>query len=674
MRHGFVYFGGYTLALLCGASVFAPNHAFAADDSISEQAYLQDLPVVLTASRLSQPLSEAPNAVTVIDQAMIKASGFRNIADLLRLVPGMYVGNLNGYTPIVSYHGTTDNYARRMQVLVDGRSVYFPPYGGVNWEDIPILIDDIERIEVIRGPAAASHGANSTQGVINIITHEASGAIGTRVSVAQGGGGISDGSARFGQSGEQLDYRFSIGSRSDTGYDSLHDSNRTRLANWRSNYRPNASDSFDVQLGFNQAVRGDGVGKTDGTSPFRDVRSSVDYQQISWNRALSQGDDLKLQYNHTHTTYDDDTIDFVTGTSRPFPRLNIATQRHDVELQHITQWNETNRLVWGLGARSDAVTAPLGFGSLSPTLHQSRVFAHDEWRVIPSAVVNAGAMWENDGMGHRNVSPRLSVNYHVAPQHTLRIGSSIAYRNPSALEEYGNTQPAALRQIHVTGGLQPEKMLSREIGYFGEFSLLGVTADVRIYSDQLSDLIYMDSILYQGAIAVNVKNLYNVNFRGLESTIKYRWSERDNLTLNLSRQLASCSSSSLPTYYSDPMYGSIVAGKYQEMLDQCPKMVPFNSGSLLLTQQVVSGLAFNVGYYYQGEMQVLDALIPQAQAHRIDIKISKGFGNPEKSGGGEVALVVQNVYQDNYNEYANTRDVGKLLFNRRTYLTTTINF
>src|SRR4030065_1982345 len=92
----------------------------------SEQDYLQEFPIVLSASRLSQPISETPNAMTVIDRDMIMASGARNIADVFKLVPSLYVGYADGHTPIVSHRGIPDAYARRMQVLVDGRSIYLP--------------------------------------------------------------------------------------------------------------------------------------------------------------------------------------------------------------------------------------------------------------------------------------------------------------------------------------------------------------------------------------------------------------------------------------------------------------------------------------------------------------------------------------------------------------------
>src|SRR3989338_683296 len=202
-----------SVSMTCGSSW--------ATDYPSEQDYFQELPVVLSASRLPQPISETPNAMTVIDREMIAASGFRHIPDLFRLVPGMYVGAYNGYTPIVAYHGAFDQYSRRMQVLVDGRSVYLPPFSYVNWEDIPLHIADIERIEVIRGTAAASHGANSSQGVINIITRDASSAHGASVSVLKGNGGMSDIAAHLGNTGENLDYRMTLGYRADDRFYSL---------------------------------------------------------------------------------------------------------------------------------------------------------------------------------------------------------------------------------------------------------------------------------------------------------------------------------------------------------------------------------------------------------------------------------------------------------------------
>ena len=231
-----LYIAVLSVGVICGSACAAGYP--------SEKDYLQEIPVGLSASRLSQPVSETPNAITVIDRDMIVASGARNIADVFKLVPGMYVGYANGHSPIVSYRGITDEYARRMQVLVDGRSIYLPILGQVDWTELPLDIGDIERIEVIRGPSAASHGSNSVQGVISIFTRHASDAHKAEVSTRQGNAGVSDVTARFGGAGESWDYRVTLASRGDSGFDPLsgityiplNDDSRTQLINSRINY------------------------------------------------------------------------------------------------------------------------------------------------------------------------------------------------------------------------------------------------------------------------------------------------------------------------------------------------------------------------------------------------------------------------------------------------------
>ena len=111
----------------------------------------QPLPQVLTATRLKQSAAAVPGSMTVIDSELIKASGARDISELLRLVPGMMVGNISGNQAAVNYHGTNASEARRMQVLIDGRSVYRAGLATVDWSDIPVAMEDIERIEVFRG-------------------------------------------------------------------------------------------------------------------------------------------------------------------------------------------------------------------------------------------------------------------------------------------------------------------------------------------------------------------------------------------------------------------------------------------------------------------------------------------------------------------------------------------
>src|SRR5437867_5567952 len=128
---------------------------------------------VTTVSRKQQRLSQTPAAVFVITQEDIRRSGMTNIADRLRMVPGVQVGQAQGGLWAVSARGFNDTYSNKLLVLVDGRTVYSPIDSGVFWDEQDLFLENIERIEVIRGPGATLWGANAVNGVINIITKAA---------------------------------------------------------------------------------------------------------------------------------------------------------------------------------------------------------------------------------------------------------------------------------------------------------------------------------------------------------------------------------------------------------------------------------------------------------------------------------------------------------------------
>lgn len=181
------------------------------------------LPTVLSATRLKQSPAEVPGSMTVIDRQLIRGSGARDIPELMRLVPGMIVGYSAGNLPNVNYHGTNISEARRMQVLVDGRSVYRPGLATVDWTDIPLAIEDIERIEVFRGPNTAAYGANALMGVINIISTRPELSQGTRVKVSRGTRGVSDLYASQGFTFGSSQARISLIGKEDDGFDHLQD-------------------------------------------------------------------------------------------------------------------------------------------------------------------------------------------------------------------------------------------------------------------------------------------------------------------------------------------------------------------------------------------------------------------------------------------------------------------
>ena len=187
-----------------------------ADDLFIDNA---DLPQVLTATRLKQSPAAVPGSMTVLDSELIRASGARDIPELLRLVPGMMIGYGAGNQPTVNYHGSNVNDARRMQVLIDGRSVYRAGLATVDWSDIPLAMEDIERIEVFRGPNTVSYGANALMAVVNILTRNPADSHGTRLKVTRGQDGINDFYASHGFGWDGGDMRLSVSGQQDDGFD-----------------------------------------------------------------------------------------------------------------------------------------------------------------------------------------------------------------------------------------------------------------------------------------------------------------------------------------------------------------------------------------------------------------------------------------------------------------------
>ncbi len=213
-----------------------------------------DLPQVLTATRLKQSPAAVPGSMTVLDSELIRASGARDIPELLRLVPGMMIGYGAGNQPTVNYHGSNVNDARRMQVLIDGRSVYRAGLATVDWSDIPLAMEDIERIEVFRGPNTVSYGANALMAVVNILTRHPADSHGTRLKVTRGQDGINDFYASHGFGWDGGDMRLSLSGQQDDGFDEnqfgqdYRDSRRLTRFNLSANHNLAVDQTLEWQL------------------------------------------------------------------------------------------------------------------------------------------------------------------------------------------------------------------------------------------------------------------------------------------------------------------------------------------------------------------------------------------------------------------------------------------
>jgi iron complex outermembrane receptor protein len=504
------------LASLCFVFFAIFSQVLTAKENLIKEAteddYIGDVPRVLTVSRLSQSVVDAPAAVTVIDRETIRASGIVDIPEIFRLVPGFYVGTNAGFVHntnhVVSYHGMTTAYSGAMQVLINGRSVYSPLYGGVQWSELPIAIGDIERIEITRGPNAASYGANSFFGVINIITQNPSDQLGTSVSATYGNG-RHESFARYAGKQDDINYRITAGYRDDDGLDNRYDFKRTRLLNAQADYRVNDKNNLEFELGLVNGDREDdqSLGTTRYFQPrLRGIENN--YELIRWRHNVSDNSDFSLKAYHSFDKTKDvinsvnlvGLLSFATLLS-PTIKVNndIEMERYDIEAQHNFSISPILRGIWGASVRQDTMYSPhyLGTENLD-TFNLQRIFGHIEWRAIDRVVLNIGTMIENNSFTDVNVSPRASINFKLNPNQTIRFGISTALRTPNYLEDKFNTNievqttsiPLQAQFIRGNPNLKPERIISREIGYLGDFGQLNL--DTRVFYDNIHDFIKSD--------------------------------------------------------------------------------------------------------------------------------------------------------------------------------------
>ncbi len=628
--------------------IMAPSAmSWAAEPSLlSEQEFLAELPVVLTASRLAQPQNEAPAAVTIIDRQMIDASGARNLSEVFRLVPGFQVGFENGHRQVVGYHGLADEFSRRLQVLIDGRSVYLPSFGGVSWSDLPLALDDIERIEVIRGPNAVTYGANSFLAIINITTRHSAADRGGFVRATAGSNGIRDGVLRMAAGDGDVSYRLTTGYQQDNGYGQRNDSRRITFMNGRLDARPGERDDIEFQFGYNEGPRGRGnAGSIENFPHDQEITSR--FQQIRWRHRLDSGDEIAVQFYYNHHESDEQVL------TLPIPALggfqvpinyDIRSERYDAEVQHIFGLSETLRLAWGAGARLDLVEWPGFLGSVEPLDNRYyRLFANIEWRVTPRLVLNAGAMVENSDLTGSDLSPRLAVNYQFMPGHTLRAGVSSATRQPVLIEEKGNarfclnaTCTLFDQEFYSNGNLVPERILASELGYLGRLAPT-LTLDLRLFRDHVTRLISGFDGFYDDSLPNNEATDFHNRDKAMitGSELQLHWQPERNSRVILGYANVLIESNDLDAAYS--------------------KSAPRHSVSLLGLHELGDGLLASAAFYYQDEMRFVDEH-PIGVLRRLDLRLAQRFRLAD--GQGEAAIILQNVLgkQVSFNEEDSTAD------------------
>lgn len=499
----------------CTANISSAADIYSNADQDSTNA-LMDMSIeelmnieITTVSRRSQKISEVASAAFVITQDDIRRSGATSIPEALRMAPGVQVARMGTDKWAISIRGFNGRLANKLQVLVDGRSVYNPLMAGVQWEQLDTLMEDIDRIEVIRGPSAAVWGANAVNGVINIITKKAAETQG--LFLTAGGGSFEHGffGARYGgKINNNTPYRVYV-----KGF--TRDSMTTVISGESANDDwHNARGGFRLEhtRGIDQlTLQGDLFYNSHGSSLDKSVLSAPIIQaavargdtlggniRLRWDRIYSEKSAIMLQ-----TYYDRNDQRLLTGFSD-------NTESFDIDFQHRFSFLDRHDLIWGANYRlyHNKVfdTELASFRPRQQTNHLASIYLRDEITLIPEYLrFTLGTRLDHNDFTGLEIQPNARLIWTPNGQNSVWMSVSRAVRTPGRSE---NDSQVNVRTLSAIPGAPPsasspvlvqavgsssfnaEKLIAYELGFRHQFSPRASADIAAFYNDysQLRDL------------------------------------------------------------------------------------------------------------------------------------------------------------------------------------------
>jgi iron complex outermembrane recepter protein len=270
---------------------------------ISDASY----PVVITPTRLKQSLDDVPASVTIITGDTLRRYGITRIEEALRFVPGMAVTLATGNDYRINYHGTRSHAPRRMNVLIDGQSMYMPAFSQVEWSLLPVALEDVDRIEVIRGPDSASYGPNSMMAVVNILTKHPKDVEPALMSVTADTRGALDTTARMAGTIGGTSVRLTANAMEDRGYDTInhkvgHDGMGLKRLNLRAQRDLADGSQLDLSGSYLSGKREFEFYDTIKSSTYPDHTVEAGRLGARWSKSLSSNHELQVSFSHSQSS------------------------------------------------------------------------------------------------------------------------------------------------------------------------------------------------------------------------------------------------------------------------------------------------------------------------------------------------------------------------------------
>lgn len=460
-----------------------------AEEAFLEEADLFEMPLeqlmeveITSSARRPQSINRASRAVYMITAEDIRQAGPVRIEDLFRMVPGMDVFRTKGLVSAVGSRGYTKWNNERMQILLDGRPLYDPYLGGALFYLHPIFLDEIERIEVIRGSAGVTWGVNAMNGVINIITKKTADTQGGLGYVSFGNNELQQSFLRYGGTQGPLSWRAMIGNLSDRGFAR---ENGVRIGDdynaFQSTGRGELKLSEDATLIL-----------TGGHQHASSNKETLDYFNVQWEKRLDDGSVWHLRWTESYIFRDDCTNYFSGSNNALFNRADIRSREEIFEVQHNVRSGRHN-LVWGADYTRDVYrstplneqqnTIPEDFAN-----DQASVFIEDEIDLADNLWCTLGCRGHYNELTHLDWAANMAMVWEFAPKHFLRGAVARAFRRPTMWQMY-RAGPLKYNGYQLEGegndSLENEKMISYEIGYRGQWTdTLSVNIEGYINKDE----------------------------------------------------------------------------------------------------------------------------------------------------------------------------------------------
>jgi iron complex outermembrane receptor protein len=429
---------------------------------------------ITSVSRKAEPVANATAAVSVLTREDIRRSGAATLPDVLRMVPGLQVARVGSRDWAVSARGFNAQSANKLLLLVDGRSVYSPIFAGVFWDGLAFPMDEIDRIEIIRGPGATLWGANAVNGVVNVITRPAGQSRGGRVALGAGTRLNVIGGARYGGRIGSTDFRINGGGRNrdpsllGNGDDAFDDWTFGQVG-VRLDGELSPRDTWTLQ---GDAFRGAGDHRLLLPTPEAPhTELVVDELAIDgvnalgrWTRRLSEGSDITVQAYFDRARREQTPL---FGT--------MTVNQLDVDAQHRFFAGERHEIIWGVGYRrlADDVTGATGisFAPASRTTDLWTAFAQDDIALIPERLsLTLGAKLEHNDYSGAALQPNVRALWRPSPVHSMWGSVSRAVRTPSRIDADAVAVaaiPGSPVQARLIGSddYGAEELIAYELGY-----------------------------------------------------------------------------------------------------------------------------------------------------------------------------------------------------------------